>query len=851
MSTTFPLPPECLQLIINDLAFQSDVNSLSSLLRVNKYFCSITLPILYGHPLIPRYLDSHFDQDSHDFQRRLKLIATLLLGVPKTHVTDLLDATFSHHIVDQIQQQEHQEKRQHATPTPYAPYHLFVTNIALLHCRGLYECEYHKAHNRPPRKLVDFAEKNGLKARYCLETPLSRVDRESCWDVLAAGLTRDLRRDLTWALCSNDLRRIKSLSIPLTDIDRYLSVVTQFKSLTDVFFVLEQRLPDDNLDLSGLTLQERAALNKQLYARTRHLDLMILFVRELQRHHNHKLQTAKCPMIEKVYEECPTEYKAQLLRLLPPPVNPHRLDHHNWAHFSINVEETNLSAVESIIPPHQVDHSEGSFDLLHLLRHTPFFHRCRSLKSIQATCQDEDVFQWAVDERRQHDLDIAAGRLPLRPLVPLEVAVITSNSPFTDRLLDSIGFAFGNTLKIFRAACSSSAFTTPDHTPLEYSFGLRKGNIPSFDWSMPQLSVLHLSLGGRDLLRIHSNVLSGSPRLASIILRDARKEYSPSDIVRWEAVELPHLETLTLWGTPSLSFNPCTLRITPNLQTLKLNPALRGDNSFIPVPELLEGTEDDSPGLPLANDAALDFPSRKSQIWTWDWELPKLTELWLTTEIAYRFRFTMLRKTPNLITLNVSMGNYSVRYKREISIEDLLMNSREESVNGEDDATGLRDIGEGEWPQAEFIRLFDLQSLTLMGPWTFDRQVLAALCSQVTPNIEWLCLKGCSGFDLSDWVKATSAHLPKLKETSATVPVTDKLLIESSLVVAPGYSREENVLCRTCTKIAMAFEQYGMEQWTLSGIFSSLDFLITFTLESCTFQGGDVDHSVDGLVSTM
>lgn len=52
MSSTFPLPLECLQLIIHHLIAQRARKSVAALLCVNKHVCSATLPILYRDPFV-------------------------------------------------------------------------------------------------------------------------------------------------------------------------------------------------------------------------------------------------------------------------------------------------------------------------------------------------------------------------------------------------------------------------------------------------------------------------------------------------------------------------------------------------------------------------------------------------------------------------------------------------------------------------------------------------------------------------------------------------------------------------------------------------------------------------------
>lgn len=103
MSSTFPLPQECLEAIIHILGRVQGVGSFATMLRVNKYVCSITLPILYG--AVPfSVLNGYYPKDSPAFKRRQMLIATLLLGVPKNRITDFLRVTF---LQDSVDDQEH------------------------------------------------------------------------------------------------------------------------------------------------------------------------------------------------------------------------------------------------------------------------------------------------------------------------------------------------------------------------------------------------------------------------------------------------------------------------------------------------------------------------------------------------------------------------------------------------------------------------------------------------------------------------------------------------------------------------------------------------------------------------
>ncbi|KAF9151858.1 hypothetical protein BG015_006130 [Linnemannia schmuckeri] len=219
--------------------------------------------------------------------------------------------------------------------------------------------------------------------------------------------------DSRTALCSN-VERIKSLTIPLSDIGRYSSLVDRFEALTNVTFQLDRQLSEEDADMDEITAEELTVLNQQRDERKQHLDQMVLFVQELRQRHKNVLQTAACYGLYPLSnEKCPEEHQNQLARLFPVLVNPQYLYDSNWAHFATKIEETDLSTVKMIVLPMG---QSDAFTLPRLLEQFPFLHRCRSLERIHLTSLRDDVFQWAVDERRQYDADIAAGCSPQQVL---------------------------------------------------------------------------------------------------------------------------------------------------------------------------------------------------------------------------------------------------------------------------------------------------------------------------------------------------------------------------------------------------------------------------------------------------
>ncbi|KAF9136051.1 hypothetical protein BGW39_008014 [Mortierella sp. 14UC] len=746
MSTTFPLPPECLDQIVRKLAHRSDYKSLVVLLRTYEY----TVP-----------------------------------NIPKTHISDLLRAAYP--LPQDPIDQEQQKRLQGSAPS--VPYHSLVTNISLTHCYGLFDGEFHDNNNSAPRILVDYVEQNGLEDRYRAEEPLVKILEDAYWNILFLSVSRDLRRDLTWAFCS-DVERVKSLSICLKDIGRYLPLVDRLKVLSSVTFLLDRKLNDVNLIRKELTPQQWAVLDQQRQEQTRHLDQMLVFVQEHRRIHRGVLRNVACQHLFTFIEQCRIQYEQQLFRLLPPLVNLQFLSHENWARFVARIKETNLSAVKVF---QSSPYHKGDVAFSQILRRTPFLHRCRSLEKIEMSYTDKDVFQWAVDERRQYDADMAAGRSPRQPLVPLQEVHIEFDGSFNGRLFDSIGYAFSDTLKSLRAHCIASNNSGPDQDVSDCSFG--RGLLSS-SWSTPKLVALIME---SSLLHIHPSLLTGLPNLVCLSPKDKRADYATADIVPWEAADLQHLTHLTLRGTPALSFHPDTLYNTPNLGLLILETVkTRNDNILttpLPLDEVVEEGEEGEAGLSSTSSSAPGPSPRRPPIWTWNWKLPMLTILKLNTVFASRFQFRMLEGTPNLYYLTVTIRYSSPLYRRTVCVEEFLKNTTHDQRRMED-MQAMQDNNSnnnndnnnnGNDPallqlEEKYIHLPNLSDCYLAGPWNMDKSVLEVLCSKVAPNTESLCLRRCSGFDMVDWVSITSRHLTKLQETFASVPVTPGLVSAAGLV---------------------------------------------------------------------
>ncbi|KAF9087605.1 hypothetical protein BGX23_007990 [Mortierella sp. AD031] len=561
MSTSFPLPLECLQMVIHHLASQSDGNTLASLLRVNKYVCFATLPILYQDPFRLPFCKAMTDyRNSDTIHRQLQLARVLLLSLPSVsssasnnnnnnnndnddennairHVTDDLKAAY---LQDSNQSENNTDGPTKPasttitiTTSTFLPYYIFVasascdTNVFSL--EGLFRNEV--LMDRP--EFLAFLQQTGLKDWYLADEPFRRFIWGSRESIVVDAVAEALRRDFTWALCSN-AEHIQILTISVSGVLRYLSIVRRFKVLSNIVFQLDRTLTNDLSGVDVMAVKEKEVLSRHQEGRARYLDEMVLFVQDHRRHHPNVLKVARCTNNRHFQERCPDEYHFRLLQLLPPLFKPQYLDYRNWAQFVANIAATDVSFVKMV---------------------------CLKISG-------------AVKERK----DFESGIELQRPLVTLKEFIIKYDSPSFGSQLSDVLYAFNNTLETVhvRGFRPNNEDDHDHQTPSEFSIGMGHNDgdgkllpLRCFDLRLSELWVNTNYI----FLQIHPEFLIRCPRLRSVDLEDKRSQYSLEEVVHWEPADLPELDRLCLTGTPALAFHPETLRTTqklPNLTDLTL-----------------------------------------------------------------------------------------------------------------------------------------------------------------------------------------------------------------------------------------------------------------------------------------
>ncbi|KAF9546213.1 hypothetical protein EC957_009952 [Mortierella hygrophila] len=468
--------------------------------------------------------------------------------------------------------------------------------------------------------------------------------------------------------------------------------------------------------------------------------------------------------------------------------------------FTVHPHTTDLGHVKDIfltLPPGPL------LDRLRGIRQ--FLQRCRSVKRLHLTSLGKGTFKWAVEEKRMvmggmgGNTTINGGQGPpslldndrpaclLHGLVAPEDVWMSIMDGTTDEV-DDIAIAFSQTLTGLRAT-STSTTSAPDIPPAVH-FGRGWVDMMALDRLVLDTVTSRMILD-RELL-VHC------PNLSYAALGDRTFDYRCQDIMPCLPARLRRLVTLQLYGWSSLSFHPDTLYSTSELRTLEVTMRPRFHNFdlqfiyFIPPIEKLNQSynirndNDDESGATgsTATPAILDeTPQIIRPRWTWDWQLPHLTQLRLSGEFAYLFEFRMLRGCPGLDILHLDMATTGRMHRRTLSMADLVSpsngnNSSTDSIGDDgDEGDDLDDSSSHQQPLPPLptttpttaalgrIILPVLTELKLTGDWIIEDDFLFELLAVTFPRMEHLSLQGSTPFALGS-----------LLDIARALPVPWKLL---------------------------------------------------------------------------
>lgn len=723
MDALSQLPLECLHVIIHFILTDNNkpLETLSRLLCVNKYLASVALPFIYSNPF-PLSFSSEHGKDTRLFRtdKGYQLLTRMLLLRPP--FTTGTDSSVSRLISVCLRPQSIYtttgEANGNDIVTPPIPSYLNY----FAHIRHL-NLDVGAMDPLQPVSQEDWRSEQ----MYFLSAEFSQLRRTH-------QLPRQvlLYREVTWLFANLVLEQLQSLTIPLSDIKRYTNIVCRMESLEQIRYLLDEvwthpaiRNSDGAEETDGRK-EEVLSLAVQLVR-----DHVRLFPRRLR-------MVSSCNRDKRTglsRQTIPKDVQLEIFRMLPPVQRMKSLTVDNWMQIAAHPEATDLRFLETLrntIPAQQWFGS--SYDYRKLLQ------RCRALKNLAIPPVGQGSFAWAVQEKRDQESKTITNKGqrmvtweedPLsHGLVPLENFTIEEQlKPLTDEV-DDVAFAFSQTL------ATITVTTSGIDTEMRWiQFG--RGWV-----DLPMLTRLEIRANFARL-DLHPELLSHCPNVTYVRLSDRTYGYRCQDIVPCKTAHLAHVETLTLTGWSALTFHQATLHSASKLIKLEVTLELDSeDGCFIPPPGELKwsyGIEDDSRvGTEFQEPPAILRPR-----WTWDWYLPCLTDLELTSEFAYCIQFQFLPGCPSLRSLSLDM--HSVDNDSLIMIpEDLVAPSI---------------WGDPTSPPARIV-VPSLRRLCLRGRWIMDDAYMLDFMTGMFPNVEDWVLDGWEDITLRGLIAVLRTQQP-------------------------------------------------------------------------------------------
>ncbi|KAK5821480.1 hypothetical protein F5H01DRAFT_319018 [Linnemannia elongata] len=572
-------------------------------------------------------------------------------------------------------------------------------------------------------------------------------------------------RELIWSLSVPILDQLESLTLPLSDIQRYYNVLHRLRNLKRIHFVKDLNMGCRKCGYGRLTDIQTSTTKEANDSIARFFkDYALLFpdhrlegtTCSIPGYHGHDRHNGKLnpPLRDLVDKE--------ILRALPPPNRLRVISPTKWTWISHHLHRTDMSRVRLIdwLPAFPDDPGwvakSKRFKPQRLLRW------CRALESLAMERPYKGCFDWAVEEKR--DLErLGKDAMGIRVHCGNKSDASEPGDEQDDESFHPDYFTHG-LVPLAKVHFKRCFMPSPDLDALIYAFSQSLESLMISDLRVPHtLQMIHLGCNWVDLpllrhLEVHVSFpclvldqlfFTRFPSLRTLKLLDnSTSKYSCKDIVPCYAADLSRVETLILGGWSALAFHPATLESTKVLKVLILTNNWHRNLCFIPpVNELyrsygLEYTEDNADdGANEALSARL-VPSIIRPHWTWDWYLPCLTHLSLTSEFAYRFEFKMLRGCPALERLYLHIFTFDdTPHYRIVSENDLFF------VPG--GASGAKEPQEQEGGR---IVVPTLRSLHLEGRWSCtNSSVLHEFLVETFPSLERLTVRGCrTTFDDDD-----------------------------------------------------------------------------------------------------
>ncbi|KAF9545486.1 hypothetical protein EC957_010902 [Mortierella hygrophila] len=815
------LPVECLQLILDfifpsydyDYDYDHDqghepnsIRTLLSLCLVNRHMALVTLPYLYRDPFQLLYMTPHSEEGRPRSLRERNLLRTLLTNSRSNpSLACIHPAVASELDIDITTPTSKRKIRRQQRSNPIMQQHSNKNNAFrfdyLAHVRNLTppRNNYRKWDRHDRLLLFNYLEQPNFSKvamkyihspAYLAFCPPFRADpdcnRHSDPDMMLLYLYPIVvYRELIWSLSVPILEQLESLTLPLSDVQRYHNVLHRLRNLKWIHIVKDLKVGCRVCGYGNWTNIQESTTKEANDSLAQFLkDYALVFP-------GHRLDGVTCSLPGYHGEDWhngifePPSLKhvdMDIIRALPPPNRLKVISPNKWPWIALHLHRTDMTLVRSIdwLPCLPDDYWRPA--RLRNFKPQRLLRWCRALESLVMKDLYKGCFDWAVEEKKDlqrleqgaigsqvhcgnniHDSD-SGGEYDdeafhpdyfTHGLVPLaKVHLENCSMPSPD--LDALIYAFSQSLESLLISSLQAPLTLP-MIPL------------GRNWvDLPLLSHLEIHAANHRLV-LDQHSFSRFPSLHTLILLDDNTlTYSCEDIVPCYAADRYRLETLRLTGWSALTFHPATLESTKALKMLCLANNRFSDRCFIPpVDELyrsygLECTEDNSDGGAYGTRSVRLGPSIIRPHWTWDWYLPCLTYLSLGSEFAYRFEFKMLRGCPALekLYLHIFTSDSTPHY-RIISENDLFF-----IPSGTSGADGSCAEERGR------IVVPKLHSLHMEGRWSCtDSSVLHQFLVEMFPCLDRLTVRGCwAAFDDDDGPdngnRFTVATFVKLLRTS-------------------------------------------------------------------------------------
>jgi hypothetical protein len=642
------------------------------------------------------------------------------------------------------------------------------------------------------------------------------------------------------------LEQLQGLTIPISDIDRYLEVVGRLGTLKQVTFVLDEPFDFNARHYASITQKNpewvrirekegrvpREWTGKKRKAET--MRKMVKFVKEHSLMFRGQLDSVmfKDGMVWwEAPQSCPEDVQLKILSIIRPAPKLTTLTADDWILVKAHPDTIDLSWIEAI------DTSKFARPVFEefFSQSRGILQRCRRLTALITQPLGRDGFKWAVQEKRDVDhlgVNWISGtsssatdgvlqqdgeespayvKYGLVPVVRVELKE-EHCSLISDEEVNDLAIAFNQTLRTLLVEGHSRSW---QFLPNIYERNLYIGR----GWvDMPVLTRLHLHLTDTDYrVVVDRELLEHCPNVASFEIGDNTWEYECAEIVSCLPGHLPQLEKLSLTGWSGLTFDPATLHSTRKLQGLSVGyPSHESRAVFIPPPaELFRSFGLNDRGTVVAEETKDDEEEVGERIvrprWTWDWQLPRLWSLSLSGETGYLFQFKMLAGCPQLKWLTLSIWTRDCEmHSRVITEDDLFLAGSEEEI------------------VKERIVAKSVLYLTLDGNWLVESEtVLTQFLSGMFPSVTDLTTRGGSD---GGGVFSPSFGLPFLVNTIRNNPTCKWEYV---------YTELEDPIRQEILDYGLYSRMYELEEGESLSEEEMFSVEISFRLASATYNDED------------